>query len=181
MCYLAGGRLCYQKNRRIVTSWLHSTVWDGDKSIFDLNYTGGTTSPNQTLLLAAGIWGSIVPGYTISDYVDPLPVGEYMPLGIFFPSRNETEWAQWEKGIEATPALRLALLKGLRRGHLAYLVNKPNYPHALKILNRGMPSAVEITTMADEAHSSIQRLAAEVMVKPNHAIDPAVEATANAA
>jgi hypothetical protein len=39
-----------------------------------------------------------------------------------------------------------------------------------------MPSAVEITTMADEAHSSIQRLAAEVMVKPNHAIDPAVEA-----
>jgi hypothetical protein len=37
-----------------------------------------------------------------------------------------------------------------------------------------MLSAVEITTMADEAHSSIQRLAAEVMVKPNHAIDPAV-------
>jgi len=122
---------------RIVTSGLHSTVWDGDKSIFDLNYSGGTTPADQTLLLAAGIWGGIAPGYTNSDYVDPLPVGEYMPLGIFFPSRNEAEWAQWEKGIEATPALRLALLKGLRRGHLAYLVNKPNYPRALKILNRG--------------------------------------------
>jgi hypothetical protein len=120
---------------RILTSNLHSTVWDGDKSIFDLNFSAGILTAETTFRLAAGVIGSIPPTYTIWDYVEPLPVGEYMPLGIFFPSRDETEWTQWEKGIEATPALRRAILKGLRRGHLDHLVKKSNYPRAARILN----------------------------------------------
>jgi hypothetical protein len=121
---------------RILTSHVHSTVWDGGKSLFDLNYTGAKTTAETTFRLAAGVIGSIPPMYPIWDYVEPLPVGEYIPLGIFFPSRDETEWAQWEKGIEATPALRRAILKGLRRGHLHHLVKQSNYPRAASVLNR---------------------------------------------
>jgi hypothetical protein len=161
---------------RIITSWLHSTVWDGGKSIFDMNYTGPNTTANEALLMAAGVMGSIPPGYQVWDYVEPLPVGEYMPVGIFFPSRDEAEWVQWEKGIEATPALRRALLKGLRRGHLAHVVNKPNYPRALKILNRTMARDLD-TRMADEARSLIEsrRLDAEVIVNPKALLDRSVE------
>jgi hypothetical protein len=117
-----------QRSWRILTSQIHSTVWDGDKNIFDLNSTGGKLTADRTFKHARGELG------LMQSWHDELPPGEHMPLGIFFPSRDESEWAQWENGIKTTPALRRAILKGVRRGHLDHLVKKSNYARAAKIL-----------------------------------------------
>jgi hypothetical protein len=137
---------------RIITSNLHSTVWDGGDMLFDLNSFAGQR-PDQVFLVADGdrgelerrlsaVWDSRVrarlpAGYRIT-YAEHFPIGQYMPVAIFFPpAGDDALWAQWQEGVERTPALRRALMKGFRRGHFANKP-KPDRERAEAVLNRMM-------------------------------------------
>ena len=62
-------------------------------------------------------------------------LGQYMPVAIFFPpAGDDALWAQWQEGVERTPALRKALMKGFRRGHFANKP-KPDRERAEAVLN----------------------------------------------
>ena len=131
---------------RIITSNLHSTVWDGGDMLFDLN-SFGKGMPDYVFLLADGNRGeferrrSMVPkhrlpaGFRIT-YAEHFPIGQHMPVAIFFPPPGDDAlWAQWQEGVERTPALRKALMRGFRAGHFA---NKAGRQRAEAVLNRMM-------------------------------------------
>jgi hypothetical protein len=130
---------------RIMTTNLHSTVWDGSEMLFDLNSYAGR-KPDGVFLSAGGeraefefrrlLAGDRLPSGFRITYAEQYPVGQYMPVGIFFPPVNDDRlWALWQEGVERTPALRKALMKGFRAGHFA---NKAGRQRAEAVLHRMM-------------------------------------------
>lgn len=70
------------RNWRIVTSQLHSTVWDGDETLFDFNFLAMGVDPNEAFELAMKEntilpYGKYRRVYTAQYWRDELPKQKY--------------------------------------------------------------------------------------------------------